>query len=143
MPSISNTQDSLNKPQAPQASLQSPQSPQASATQQANAAANETARQKASAALSQEFQNFLTDIENLFKATTTLTGAELEIAKAKFNERLATAKVKVSDMSTTVAQQARDAMAVTDTYVHEQPWKAVGAATAIGFLLGFILARRN
>jgi len=139
MPGITNTQDGLNKPQPPQASLQPQQNPP---TQQAQPD-SESARQKTRAALSQEFQNFLTDIESLFKATTSLTGAELEIAKAKINERIATAKVKAADLSTNLREQARDAMAVTDTYVREEPWKAVGAGTAIGFLLGFILARRN
>ena len=144
MPGITSTQDGLNKPQPPQASMQPQQNTAGQQTQNSQTQTEiENARQKASAALSQEFQNFLTDIESLFKATTSLTGAELEIAKAKFNERIATAKVKVADLSTNVKQHARDAMTVTDTYVREEPWKAVGAATAIGFLLGFILARRN
>lgn len=94
-------------------------------------------------ALSQEFHNFLADIETLFKSTTSLTGAELEAAKAKISERIAVAKVKAAEVSNTISQQARDTMAYTDNYVHEKPWNAVGASAAIGFLLGYILARRS
>lgn len=98
---------------------------------------------KAPSALSQEFHNFLSDIETLFKSTTSLTGAELEAAKAKISERIAVAKVKAVEVSNTITQQARDTITYTDNYVHEKPWNAVGASAAIGFLLGYILARRN
>lgn len=98
---------------------------------------------RATSAVSEEFQNFLTDIETLMKATQTLTGEELELAKAKFNERVAAARVAVENVSRTVSERACDTMEMTNTYVHEQPWKAVGVGTAIGFLLGLALARRN
>ena len=31
---------------------------------------------------------------------------------------------------------------VTDNYVHEHPWKAIGIAAAIAFLLGLLVSRR-
>jgi ElaB/YqjD/DUF883 family membrane-anchored ribosome-binding protein len=97
----------------------------------------------ARAAVSREFHNFVADIEDLVKATTLLTGEELALAKAKLSERVATAKQSVEEISGAIMQQARKSAAVTNDYVHEQPWKAIGAGAAIGFLLGFVLARRG
>ena len=103
----------------------------------------EITTQKFANAVSQEFHNFLSDIETLAKSLTSLSGSELDVAKAKLNERIAEAKLTIADVRSNLAQQAYNTIAITDTYVHEQPWKAVGAGATIGFLLGFILARRN
>ena len=93
--------------------------------------------------VAQEFHNFLSDIEDLIKATTSLTGEELTRAKAKLNERVAMAKGSVEDMSDTIAVQVRKTAASTSDYVHAEPWKAIGAGAALAFLLGIVLARRN
>lgn len=93
--------------------------------------------------VSQEFQRFLEDIESLVKSIAQLTGNELEAAKTQLKDRIATAKLTIAEVRSNLAKQACDTISATDTYVHEQPWKAVGTSAAIGFLLGLILARRN
>ena len=91
---------------------------------------------------SSEFQNFIADVEDLVKETPTLTGEDLARAKAKLSARLADAKESVVSMSGEIADRARKGAKATDDYVHEQPWKAIGAGAAIGLLIGFALARR-
>ncbi|MEO8001055.1 MAG: DUF883 family protein [Arenimonas sp.] len=91
---------------------------------------------------SSEFQNFIADVEDLVKETTTLTGEDLSRAKAKLSARLADAKESVVGMGGEIADRARKGAKATDDYVHEQPWKAIGAGAAIGLLIGFALARR-
>lgn len=91
---------------------------------------------------STEFQNFIADVEDLVKETTTLTGEDLTRAKAKLSARLADAKHSVAEMGGEIAKRARDGATATDQFVHEQPWKAIGAGAAIGLLIGFALARR-
>ena len=91
---------------------------------------------------SSEFQNFIADVEDLVKQTTTLTGEELLRAKAKLTTRLADAKESVVGMSDEIAKRARSSAAATNHYVHDQPWKAIGAGAALGLLVGFALARR-
>jgi len=93
--------------------------------------------------VSREFQNFLADLEDLVKETTSLTGEDLAQAKEKLNTRLATAKASLEHMNESVVQRAKQSAAVTNEYVHEQPWKALGASTVIAFLLGLAVARRN
>lgn len=94
-------------------------------------------------ALSREFHNILVDIEDLIKATTSLTGDDLVRAKAKVVERVAAAKVSVEQMGGMVVDRARDAAKVTDRYVHEQPWQAIGIGAGVGLLLGVVIARRT
>ena len=38
--------------------------------------------------------------------------------------------------------RARAAARVTDDYVHDNPWGAIGAAAAAGFLIGLLINRR-
>lgn len=89
-----------------------------------------------------ELRNFINDIEELVKATGSLTGDDLARAKSKLNARIAGAKQSVDEMGEAVMGRARQAAKVTDNYVHENPWKAIGASAALGLLIGFLIARR-
>ena len=97
----------------------------------------------AEGALSREFHNFVADIEDLIKATTSLTGEDLARAKAKLSARVAAAKESVEAMSGAITERATKTAAVTNSYVHEQPWQSIGAGAVVGFLLGLVLARRT
>lgn len=93
--------------------------------------------------VSREFQNFIADIEDLIKATTTLSGDDLARATAKLSERVAAAKDSVTEMGDEIVTQTRNIAADTNNYVHKQPWEAVGAGMVVAFLLGLFFARRN
>ena len=41
-----------------------------------------------------------------------------------------------------VRGRAEEASEVTDEYVHENPWAAIGIAAAIGIVIGFVAGRR-
>ncbi len=41
-----------------------------------------------------------------------------------------------------VVDKAGDVAYATDEYVHEHPWKAVGIASLVGFVLGLLISRR-
>jgi len=97
---------------------------------------------KPGASVSEEFHNFLADVEDLVKDTTSLTGEDLARAKEKLSSRLASAKESLGELGSNVADRARKTADVTNTYVHEQPWKAIGIGATVGLLLGFALARR-
>jgi len=99
--------------------------------------------QAASKDVANEFKSFLSDMEDLFQSSTSLTGDDLNKAKAQFKKRLAQAKESIGDTGDTVLEQARKTATVTNNYVHEQPWAAIGAGAAISFLVGFLLARRS
>lgn len=103
---------------------------------------NSTESLSALSMASNEFHKFLADIEDLVKAATSLTGEDLAKAKVQLNERIATAKESLADVSNSVANKAKKAAHISNNYVHDQPWQVIGAGSVIGFLLGVMIARR-
>lgn len=92
---------------------------------------------------SKEFSNLVADIEDLVKATTSLTGEELVKARKMLNDRLAVAKQSIDGVSSDVMTQARKTAAATDNYVRAQPWQVIGAGAAFGVLLGYVIGRKG
>ena len=95
-----------------------------------------------SEALSNEFDKFLSEMEEMLKQTASLGGDELAEAKRKIQERMAEAKETVSGIRSNLTRSARRAAHSANVEAHEEPWKIIGAGAAIGLLLGLLLARR-
>ena len=93
--------------------------------------------------IAQEFKNFVADMEDLIKASTSLTGDDLARAKANVYARVATARVFLEEIPGEISDRARDTVKVADGYVREQPWQAMGITAAVGLLIGFLLGRRG
>jgi len=49
---------------------------------------------------------------------------------------------RLSALDVSMRDSARQAAKVTDAYVHDHPWKVIGAGAAIGLLLGYLASRR-
>ena len=93
--------------------------------------------------ISNEFKSFLSDVEDLVKQTTTLTGEDLARAKVKLNARIGAAKETVAEAGVAIGERARNVAAATNEYVHDQPWKSISIAAGFGLLLGIVLSRRG
>jgi len=93
--------------------------------------------------VSREFHSFLSDIEDLIKATTSLTGEDLAAAKAKLNDRIAAARESVAELTGTITQRVRKSATATNNYVHDNPWQAIGVGAAVGVLVGYLFGRRS
>ncbi len=91
--------------------------------------------------ITQEFQNFVADMEDLIKASTSLTGEDLARAKASLNARVAAARAFVEEMPEAISVRARNTLKLADGYVREQPWQTIGITAAVGVLVGFLLGR--
>ncbi len=92
--------------------------------------------------LAADFRTVIADAEELLRATAGEAGGKASAARAKIEESLRDARRKLADVEASVVAQARDAAKATDAMVHEHPWKAVGIAAAVGFLLGMLIQRR-
>ncbi len=84
----------------------------------------------------------ITDAEDLLRATASAAGEKVSAARAKLEDSLRTARVKVSQAQEVVVDKAKAAAQATDDYVHAHPWKAVGTAAAVGVIIGMLIARR-
>ncbi len=72
----------------------------------------------------------------------TEAGADLENVAEQIREGIRSGKYSWNDIRCAVMAKTRQAAVTTDEYVHENPWKVVGIAGGIGFVLGLLMAPR-
>jgi len=84
----------------------------------------------------------MADSEELLRASAGQAGEKISAARERVQASLASAKVKLSDAERAAVEQAKQAAKVTDEYVHENPWRAVGIAAFAGLVLGVLISRR-
>jgi ElaB/YqjD/DUF883 family membrane-anchored ribosome-binding protein len=89
-----------------------------------------------------DFKSIVSDADELLQATTKVSGEGFNLARAKFAEKLKTAKASLVDAEHMVVDKAKHAATATDDYVKGNPWTAVGVAAGIGLLIGFLAAKR-
>ncbi len=89
-----------------------------------------------------DFRVVIADAEELLKATAHDAGEKAVAARAKIQEHLLEAKARLADAEEAVILRTKQAARVTDQYVHDNPWKAVGIAAGVGLLIGMLIGRR-
>jgi ElaB/YqjD/DUF883 family membrane-anchored ribosome-binding protein len=82
------------------------------------------------------------DAEELLRATASQAGEKVAAARERIQASLASAKIKLSDAERAALEKAKEAAKVTDEYVHDHPWHAVGIAAGVGLVLGLLIGRR-
>lgn len=82
------------------------------------------------------------DAEELLRLTAGQAGDKLTELRTRMNDRLAVAKVQLGELEAVVKERTKQVARVTDDYVHDNPWKALGAAASLAFLLGLLVGRR-
>jgi ElaB/YqjD/DUF883 family membrane-anchored ribosome-binding protein len=93
--------------------------------------------------LSADLKAVIRDTEELLNATAGQAGEKISAARARAEETLRTAKARLAELGEAGVEKAKAAAKATDTYVHENPWQAVGVAAGVGFLLGWLLSCRK
>jgi ElaB/YqjD/DUF883 family membrane-anchored ribosome-binding protein len=89
-----------------------------------------------------DFKVVIADAEALIKATANQGGEAVVNLRAKAEESLAAAKVKLADAQDALIEKGKIAAQATDDYVHEKPWHAVGVAAGVGLVIGLLIGRR-
>lgn len=89
-----------------------------------------------------DLKTVMEDAEALLKATSTLTGEKIQEVRARAEESLRQAKVRLTEVEEEAMRRAREVAEAADEYVRENPWQSVGIAAGIGLVLGLLLARR-
>ncbi len=84
----------------------------------------------------------ISDAEDLLAATAGQTDTKVAELRARAKENLLMAREKLADADAAVRARARLAATATDEYVHDNPWSSIGAAAALGILIGVLLGRR-
>jgi ElaB/YqjD/DUF883 family membrane-anchored ribosome-binding protein len=89
-----------------------------------------------------DLKTVIQDAEAWLRHSGHLTGEEFKVAKAKFERTLVKAKDDIIRLEEAAVEKAKVAAKVTDEYVKENPWKAVGLGTAVGVVIGMLIARK-
>lgn len=98
--------------------------------------------QAATEKLMDDLRAVVGDAEELLKVTANQTGERVEKIRAKAEDSVRKARVRLLAGGHDVEEAARAAAREVDSQVRENPWAAVGIAAGIGLVLGFLLARK-
>lgn len=100
--------------------------------------ANVVTREK----LMEDMRAVITDAEELLRATATVAGDKIAVAREHIQDSLYRAKVKLAETEGVLLDRTREAARLTDDYVHDHPWRAVGIAAGVGIIVGMLIGRR-
>ena len=89
-----------------------------------------------------QFSSVLSEAESLLSKATHETGEKARDLRSQAEARLLSAKLKLQELQGQAVDRAKDAARVTDDYVHENPWQAIGIAAAVGLVAGLLISRR-
>jgi ElaB/YqjD/DUF883 family membrane-anchored ribosome-binding protein len=98
----------------------------------------ESARDK----LVDEFSAVLAEAEEMLKRAANETGDKARDLRSQIETKLLRAKLSLQELEGQAVDQAKAAVRVTDDYVHDNPWQAIGIAAAIGIAVGVLISRR-
>lgn len=93
-------------------------------------------------ALVKDFTDVLAEAETLLKQAAKESGDRATDLRTQVEAKLRSAKIRLHDLHGDATESAKAAARVTDDYVRDNPWQAIGIAAAIGFLAGLALSRR-
>jgi ElaB/YqjD/DUF883 family membrane-anchored ribosome-binding protein len=84
----------------------------------------------------------ISDAEELLRLGAEQTGASATEWRTRVEDRLSRAKIKLADLQDSAVAKAKAAGHAADDYVHDHPWKAIGAAAGLGLIVGLLIGRR-
>jgi ElaB/YqjD/DUF883 family membrane-anchored ribosome-binding protein len=84
----------------------------------------------------------IADTEELLRATAGQAGEKVAEIRARTQDRLASAKIKLAEAEAAVVDRAKQVGRAADDYVHDNPWRSVGVAAGFGFIVGLLIGRR-
>ena len=93
-------------------------------------------------ALAKDFDNVVSDAQELLKSIGNEGDAQLTQAKKRMQASLAIAKDRLVELQGAVTDGALAEAKTTDDYVHENPWAVIGVSAGVGLIVGYLLARR-
>jgi ElaB/YqjD/DUF883 family membrane-anchored ribosome-binding protein len=74
---------------------------------------------------------------------TTGARTDLDNLTDQIEEGVRTGRYSWAQIQDAVVTRTREAAETTDEYVRENPWKVIGIAAGLGFVLGLLMAPRS
>lgn len=84
----------------------------------------------------------LDDAEKLLREAAGATGDKAVELRENAMKSLRRTREALYDTQDALLEKGRKAARVTDDYVHDNPWQAIGMAGVAGLLVGMLICRR-
>lgn len=94
------------------------------------------------AAAKAEFNNIMSDLQDLVRRASSLSGQELTALRQQMSEKLGLAKEKLHHLSEDASTIAHKGVDSTEQLIKSHPLQAVGIAALVGVAVGILLNRR-
>ncbi len=82
------------------------------------------------------------DAEEMLSLTAGQAGEGAQKLRERVQARMASARERLTTLQASAVERAKAAGQAADHYVHEKPWHAIGAAAALGVVVGLLIGRR-
>jgi ElaB/YqjD/DUF883 family membrane-anchored ribosome-binding protein len=92
--------------------------------------------------LVEDLKTVMQDAEALLRATSAQTGEKIQEVRARAEESLRQARIRLTAVEEEALRRAREMADATEEYVRDNPWQSVGIAAGIGLVLGMLISRR-
>ena len=89
-----------------------------------------------------DMKTLVKDAQDLFREATSATGEKAELLRTQGLTLLDAAMSKAQEVQTAAMETGKEMAESTDTYVQENPWKAVAISAGAGILIGMLIARK-
>jgi ElaB/YqjD/DUF883 family membrane-anchored ribosome-binding protein len=89
-----------------------------------------------------DLREVASDAEELLNLTASQAGERIADVRERLGERLGELKAQLLDLEADMRERGKQIAHATDDYVHDNPWKSIGATAGVAFLLGLLIGRR-
>jgi ElaB/YqjD/DUF883 family membrane-anchored ribosome-binding protein len=89
-----------------------------------------------------DLKQVIADAEALLGSVAHSSDDKVADLRARLLSNLHTAREKLAEADAAVRAKTREVAQATDTYVHDNPWKAIGVAAGAGLVIGLLIGRR-
>jgi ElaB/YqjD/DUF883 family membrane-anchored ribosome-binding protein len=88
-----------------------------------------------------DVQDALSGAESMLEQATTATTERAAELRRLASQQLRLMREKLQESSGKALERTKEAARVTDDYVHDNPWRVIVGAVAIGVVLGLLVNR--
>lgn len=93
-------------------------------------------------ALVNDLKSVAGDVNSVLNEIANATTEEFAATRTRMEEQLGAARSSLHEARLAIADKARHTCDVTQKYVSDNPWKALGVMAAAGLIIGVLSSRR-
>jgi ElaB/YqjD/DUF883 family membrane-anchored ribosome-binding protein len=94
------------------------------------------------AKIADEFATAMSEAQDMLQRAASESGDRARDLRSQVETKLLHAKLRLQELEGDALERAKTAARATDDYVHDHPWRAIGAAAVVGFVVGLLMNRR-